>query len=379
MNETTVSENVTMTTTPFLNTTPTVMTTTEATAGDAMDMEMATKMHYYTSTVLGTIFVIVGIIGNILSILVWRRKKMWSSTGTYLIGQAIVDIGLLVFFFITDSLTQMAPSIKTTYSYGVFFSYIGFPIFFLFVVCSIWYTVGVTVDRYIHVCWFNHAKDMCSVKRALTGLGIITTLCFIINIPHFASYEPVANDNGSSTEAGFKPTEYGAGEGSKHYEFWVHCMFLVLAPWASIFILNMLIIQKVSSMNRHMEEKRGSSGKVKAKKSEAQMTRMLLTVTFTFLVLIAFQCITQCFFMLAAGNHRIVSEAFSIAKLGVVINSSINFFLYSLSAKRFRKELRVVLCARLEKDTDRSTSYSMSHTTSSSANSSTKLNSVSKR
>lgn len=154
-----------------------------------------------------------------------------------------------------------------------------------------------------------------------------------------------------------------------NYEFWVHCMFLVLAPWATIFVLNMLIIQRVTKINRQMGAKRGSSGKEKAKKSEAQMTRLLLTVTFTFLVLIAFQCITQCFFMLKEGNHRIVSEAFSIAKLGIVINSSINFFLYCLSARRFRKELAALVCARFRGYED---SFSMSQSTSSSAVSRTK-------
>lgn len=328
-------------------------------------MEMAEKMHFVTSAIVGTIFVIVGITGNILSISVWRRPKMRSSTGTYLIGQAIADMGLLFFFFITESIPKMAPEVLTTHSYGVFFSYIGFPIFFLFVICSIWFTVGVTVDRYIQVCWISKSRDMCNTKRALIGLGIITFLCFIINTPHFASYEPVPSSERNASDAGFRPTEYGAGTGSKNYEFWVHCMFLVLAPWATIFVLNMLIIQRVTKINRHMNDKRGESGKEKAKKSETQMTRLLLTVTFTFLVLIAFQCITQCFFMQDKGDHRIVQEAFSIAKLGIVINSSINFFLYCLSAKRFRKELSAIVCARIHGYDESSTSYSMS--TSSSA------------
>lgn len=43
---------------------------------------------------------------------------------------------------------------------------------------------------------------------------------------------------------------------------------------------------------------------------------------------------------------RIVNEAFSVAKLGIVINSSINFFLYCLSARKFRKELFKVLGLR---------------------------------
>ncbi|XP_053398767.1 FMRFamide receptor-like [Mercenaria mercenaria] len=336
-----------------------ITTAVSSTAKDDSSMVMAEKMHFVTSAVIGTIFVIIGIIGNILSISVWMRPKMRSSTGTYLIGQAIADMGLLVFFFITESVPKMAPEVTKSFSYGVFFSYIGYPIFFLFVICSIWFTVGVTVDRYIQVCWINRSRDMCTVKRALTGLGIITFLCFIINIPHFASFEPV-----HASDTGFRPTEYG---GSKNYEFWVHCMFLVLAPWATIFVLNMLIIQRVSKINRHMNAKRGESGKEKAKKSEAQMTRLLLTVTFTFLVLIAFQCITQCFFMLGEGDHRIVSEAFSIAKLGIVINSSINFFLYCLSAARFRKELATVICARIRGYEESHTSFSMSNSTSSSA------------
>lgn len=122
------------------------------------DMATAEKMHFITSSYFGTIFVIIGLVGNVLSILVWKRKKMRSSTGTYLIGQAIADAALLIFFFITDSIPMMAPAVKTSYSFGAFFSYFGYPIFFLTVVCSIWFTVGVTVDRYIQVCWITRAK-----------------------------------------------------------------------------------------------------------------------------------------------------------------------------------------------------------------------------
>ena len=131
---------------------------TSAPLADEFDMATAEKMHFITSSYFGTIFVIIGLVGNVLSILVWKRKKMRSSTGTYLIGQAIADAGLLIFFFITDSIPMMAPSVKTSSAFGGFFAFIGYPIFFLLVVCSIWFTVGVTVDRYIQVCWISQAK-----------------------------------------------------------------------------------------------------------------------------------------------------------------------------------------------------------------------------
>jgi hypothetical protein len=81
------------------------------------------------------------------------------------------------------------------------------------------------------------------VSKALHGIGIISFLCFIINTPHFFTYNPVLDRN--ATDGTYKLTEFGRGVGSQNYEFWVHCMFLVLVPWVTIFTLNMLIIRQV--------------------------------------------------------------------------------------------------------------------------------------
>lgn len=121
-------------------------------------IETAEKMHYISSGFCIPILVCVGIVGNILSIIVWQRKPLRSSTGLYLIAQAVNDMGVLVFVFLTDSLVVLFPAIKTTYQFGVFHSYIGYPVFYFFVVNSIWTLVGVTVDRYIQVCWITQAK-----------------------------------------------------------------------------------------------------------------------------------------------------------------------------------------------------------------------------
>lgn len=121
-------------------------------------MAVAQKMHYITSAYCGPVLMVLGVIGNVLSIMVWQKKSMSSSTGVYLIAQAVNDIGVLVFFFLTDSLMVLLPSVKTYYSFGVFHVYIGWPMFYFFVVNSIWTLVGVTVDRYIKVCWINQSK-----------------------------------------------------------------------------------------------------------------------------------------------------------------------------------------------------------------------------
>lgn len=82
------------------------------------------------------------------------------------------------------------------------------------------------------------------------------------------------------------------------------------------------------------------------------MTIMLLTVTISFLVLLAWQCITQCFWMLEYGKTpkdpnsstwQIVDTSFAFAKLGVIINSSINWFFYCITSTMFRNEMRKIV------------------------------------
>lgn len=122
----------------------------------------------FYSSVLATIFICMGLCGNSFSIMVWKRKRMWCSTGIYLIGQAIADSFLLVFFFMVESLPAIAPAVTTADSYGVFYAYFGYPFFYFFLVCSIWFTVGVTIDRFIQVQWPLQAKVRKQLKLKLT-------------------------------------------------------------------------------------------------------------------------------------------------------------------------------------------------------------------
>ena len=139
---------------------PTVSTvvcesTPEAEANDMTDPE---KMQFIIIGILGTIIIVFGTFGNIISIIVWTRRSMRSTTGTYLIALAGANSGHLLFFFFTDGIQILCPEIKKASSYGLFYSYVGFPLFMLFVSCSAWVTVGMTEDRCIKVCWINLAQ-----------------------------------------------------------------------------------------------------------------------------------------------------------------------------------------------------------------------------
>lgn len=86
---------------------------------------------------------------------------------------------------------------------------------------------------------------------------------------------------------------------------------------------------------------------------ERQITKMLLAATFTFLFLLLWQCITQCFW-LRFGKHdldntqwQIIDNSYAVAKLGAIINASVNWCLYCVASSMFRKRMRLLLGFRI--------------------------------
>ena len=91
--------------------------------------------------------------------------------------------------------------------------------------------------------WYNKT-------RAFSGIFALIAFSVMINIPHFWNFHP-KNVNGTYSIA---PKEYESGHGSKNYEFWVHCIFVVLTPWVMIAILNGLIVYKLSTQIKKFTE-----------------------------------------------------------------------------------------------------------------------------
>jgi len=243
--------------------------------------------------------------------------------------------------------------------------------------------VGVTVDRYLLIV---HRFRM-GTKTHFGWLFVLFSSGFIINLPHFFNYVPELQVSGEAEVWKWASTPYSESAAGFRYEFWVHCIFIVLAPWISIASLNLAIfchiIKTTGSITTmmHSETQTGNSSVltevsksddcrishvesgVKPNysplknrcKQDNQVSWTLLTVTVTFLVLLLWQCIAQCFWMQEwhkydSQNKHLwagVSISFGIAKMGIVIYSSVNCFLYFFTGSLFRRELReLISCQR---------------------------------
>lgn len=198
---------------------------------------------------------IFGMIGNALSIIIWnnliQRKCVGNrSTASYIIAMGICDNGLLIFFLLTDTLPTSFPHIKEHYAYAVFFSWFAFPLFFIFLVASIWLVATVTLNRLLLTVFPMHGRKFYSSKNTNISIGVVVSFATIVNIPHFFNYQ-------AEESQGLQVTQYGSSLRSKNYEFWVHCILLVLIPWFTIATSNVLIIRKLRHQMKKFNSRKG--------------------------------------------------------------------------------------------------------------------------
>ena len=162
---------------------------------------------------LGIILCVLGLTGNTISVIVWMkmiRKKLTStsSTSIFLIALAIVDSGLLLFFFLTTSIKSISPALSHQCSFNMFFAHFGFPMFFFHIVTSIWLVVGVAINRLIVVYFPMKVKTVCTPAKTGIIIFFICVSCFIINLPHFFNYHVVKVTADNFTRYRLRETEY---------------------------------------------------------------------------------------------------------------------------------------------------------------------------
>ena len=113
-----------------------------------------------------------------------------------------------------------------------------------------------------------------------------------------------------------------------------------MVPWTTMFVSNILLIYKSSNRLRNM---RNMTSKDEPNADHKQLTYTLILVSALSLFLLAIQCIARCitmFYFVDDHNWRNIYFGRELGNMTLPINSALNFVLFCLPGKRFRKELR---------------------------------------
>ena len=281
----------------------------------------------------------VGIIGNSLSLIVFRRMGFGKSpTNVYLPWISTADNGVLLLGLLPQwlkqagfvNLHQLSPiTCKLTY----FCTFTSGD-------TAIWLLVAFTVDRAVAVRFplrnFRfRPRDTSSVRKLCMSLLV----CACAKNVHIfwtrdAVYDSVTGDLISNC---------GRAQGYEYFEAfvrpWIAFTMVSMLPLIIVIISNSVIVRALIGYH---DRRRTNAIISNAERNFRQTTLMCLAVSVSFFV-----CVTPNFALLvgrpywkaAVSDHSALNVFDAVDNLLLYTNHSINFFLYCLTGKTFREEL----------------------------------------
>ena len=315
---------------------------------------------YYLMGIGVTVICCLGIVGNILSLIVLCRPSMRSSTYSYLAALSVCDTLVLIFTLILAVHDLKKPEkgsldnfVWETGLFPYLFPFVH-PAAYTFQVTSIWLTLSFTVDRYIMICHPFKAEPLCTVSRARKVICALCIGAIIFNIPKFLEYKTVPVDypgeNGSYILIGHRHdlTQIGTSSVFRElYHSWFYIIFVCGAPFLTIAILNMFLINAV-----RLSRKRGREINMVEKKRN-DTTIMLIGVIVIFFICQMPALVSRTLWAFDS-RPQLTFKEFDLYLLNetsnflIVLNSSINIVPYYIFGKRFRREFWRLFCRCLQ-------------------------------
>ena len=278
---------------------------------------------------------VIGVIGNILTIAVLRRRKFQgTTTAVYLPLLAAADTAALIFGIIPEWLDYCEIVVfKELHPWTCKFEKF---LFYTSGDTAIWILVAFTFDRFIAVCFPFHKRAVCQPRRASIICGVIFALAVVKNLHVFWTRGPQYDEDGELYKVCGRPEPYTRFE--VYVRPWIAFAVVMAVPFLIIIVCNTLIIRTLLKARRLRSQQTHSD----KDKSFIQTTTMCMSASFAFLAFIA----PSLVLLIGSpywSNDDESNEAYNYAKAInnqlVYVNHSINFFLYCLTGAKFREEL----------------------------------------
>ena len=280
----------------------------------------------------------IGLIGNVLSFLVMiKPNNRKVSTCIYMAAISVND-NIMICTCFHDYLVDV---VQIHRYHSVECKIHAFTAFFA-LQNGTFQVLAMTLDKYIAIKWPHRAATYSTPRRAKM-ISVSLYICsFIYNItPGFLS--------GLIDGLCFG---FSINNITSRVYSWFSFVLNAIIPFTLLIHMNFVIVKTVRTsrkmfttddINTRMEKRQKNMKSV-----ENQLTIMLLLVTTLFFILLC-PTYVRFIYMLFAKRDTPITYAntmiiFEVSFKLYVSNSGINFFLYCISGKRFRDDLKDILC-----------------------------------
>ena len=309
-------------------------------------MDTADWINYIINVYIDTVLCCFGFVGNFMAIYVLQKEKCKNSNNCLLQALAVYDICMLlftVFYTILRSVYPATGELDEYYAIGPYIIAIALPLGWIIQTGTIWFTTLVAADRFIAVTYPFKASQICTYKKSLKLIVFVTIIAILFNLPRFFHYyliaKQIAQSNDTSTFVSHIKMDLN-GWNTQIYHYLYHItltfIFLYIIPLCSLIFLNTRLI--LALHNAKETQKRMSGVNKGAYRHNRSITLNMVVVITKFIL-----CQTPDFVAAIIGALPIYvqSDAYriflTIKEMLLVINSSVNFYIYLIFNSKFRK------------------------------------------
>lgn len=211
-------------------------------------------LDFVVNGVLLNVVGVLGIFGNVVSMVILSRPQMRSSINYLLVGLARCDTVLII----TSILLFGLPAINTqtglleTYANYLFpqLAPVVYPLAMIAQTVSVYLTLTVTLERFVAVCHPLRARSLCTYGRARLYVVLIIVFSTIYNLPRF-----LEADRAEEFYPRYNMTVYVIKASALRnnelyisvYIHWLYLFFIYFVPFTCLAVLNAAIYRQVSS------------------------------------------------------------------------------------------------------------------------------------
>ena len=284
-----------------------------------------------------------GTIGNVLSVPVMMKKKNRKYATSWFI--TIVSFSDTLFLFSTIpwgiiyhySYETVDISVYARCTLDYFTYYFSFEY-------SAWMLVLMAIERFISVVYPTKAKSIATPRKAKQICLLLALILGAINLYHLTNHEVVDWNGISYCEIRPEHT-YVMNNVWTIVDAVIYCYL----PSLLMFTFNGIIIYHMWSAKSQSVLNEPST----ISKSFSRVTRMLLSVSFFFI------CTTlpvETMFIVLSRSESHNKSVYACLDVLMVLNHSANFYLYCVSTKKFRQDLKNMYCIHKVHPSDANTS-----------------------
>ena len=293
-------------------------------------------------TVIVGSFVVVGVIGNAVSFtILWNDK---TATAFLLRALAVADTLVLLAalpLYVLASVFPYTGDLEIYYNiYKNILPYL-WPCYLIPYTGTVFLTVLVSLNRYFCVCRPFNSTEFCSLPQAYRHVCYVILFAIIYNIPRFFEYEKVELCVGyNESQTAFEISAFG---GNKLYRvLYANILYFIVmlgGPLLALVFLNVKLIIALKKRQRKREEmgQRGSAG------MQQDLTLVLVVVIFSFILCQTPTFVDHILWTVVDESKRTCGHWHyyytAVGDMMSIFNSSVNFFIYVMTSRKFRESL----------------------------------------